>query len=83
MTILRTNAGINKEEGTGRIDAQIGFADALREIFLTALARYLPFRAWIRQETLYNPGSVTFDLRQCGQLPPHSPAQLSEESISC
>ena len=56
MNILRTNAGINKEEGTGRIDAQIGLADVLREIFLTALARYLPFRAWIRQETLYNPG---------------------------
>ena len=41
MNILRTNAGINKGEGTGRIDAQIGFADALRGIFLTALARYL------------------------------------------
>ena len=35
--------------------------------FLTALARYLQFRAWIRQETLYHPSSVTFDLRQCGQ----------------
>ena len=29
------------------------------------LARYLRFRTWIRQETLYNPSSVTFDLRQC------------------
>ena len=68
MTIERTIAGINKAKDAGRMDAKIGFADALRGIFITALARYLQFRAWIRQETWYNPGSVTFDLRQCAYI---------------
>ena len=45
--------------------AQIGFADTLRRIFLMALASYLQFRDWIRQETLLDRSSVTFDLRQC------------------
>ena len=26
-----------------------------------------PLRGWLRQETLYDRCSVTFDLRQCGQ----------------
>ena len=47
------------------MDAQIGFSDALRRIFPTALARYLPFRGWIRQETWRHRIAVTFDLRRC------------------
>ena len=42
-------------------NAQIGSADALRRIFPTALASYLQFRGWIRQETLCDRSSVTFD----------------------
>ena len=38
MTLARTNESINKSEGTGRIDAQIGFSDALRWVFLTMVA---------------------------------------------
>ena len=68
MTLWRTTAGINKAEDAGRagrMDAQIGSADALRRIFPTALASYLQFRDWIRQETLLDRSSVTFDVRQC------------------
>ena len=39
-------------------NAQIGSADALRRIFPTALASYLQFRGWIRQETRCNGMSV-------------------------
>ena len=35
--IMRTNAGINKAEDAGRMDAQIGFVDVLWWIFPTAL----------------------------------------------
>ena len=44
MTLARTTAGINKAEDAGRMDAQIGFAGALRRIFPTGLASYLQFR---------------------------------------
>ena len=47
MTIGRTTLGINKTEGAGRKDAQIGLAGALRRILPTALAAYLQFRGWI------------------------------------
>ena len=65
MNITRTKTGINKTEHAGREDAQIGFADALRWIFPTALARYVVFHGWIRQETLCDQSSATFDLRHC------------------
>ena len=45
-------------------NAEIRFADALRRIFPTALASYLPFRGWIRQEPLCDQSSSTFHLRQ-------------------
>ena len=64
MTLARTTMSINKAEDAGRAgrkDAQIGSADALRRIFPTALASYLQFRGWIRQETLCDRSSVTFD----------------------
>ena len=48
------------------MDAQIGFADALRRVFPTMVASYLPFRGWIRREILCGRSSVTFDLRQYG-----------------
>ena len=47
------------------MDALIGFADALQRIFPTTVASYLTFHGWIRQETLRNRSSVTFELRQC------------------
>ena len=65
MNLWRTNAGIKKAEDAGRKDAPIGFADALRWIFPPVLARYVVFHGWIRQETLCDRSSVTFDLRQC------------------
>ena len=46
-------------------NAQIGSADALRRIFPTALASYLQFRGWIRQDTRCNGMSVAVLLRQC------------------
>ena len=53
MTIVRTNAGINKAEDAGRNDSQIGFADALQRVLPTDAGQtYVPFRGWIRQETL-------------------------------
>ena len=65
IALARTTAGINKTEGTGSMDAPIGFADALRWIFPPVLARYVVFHGWIRQETLCDRSSVTFDLRLC------------------
>ena len=53
-------AGINQVGEIGRIDPQIGFADALQRVFPTTLASYLQFRDWIRQETLLDLSSVTF-----------------------
>ena len=41
------------------MDAQIGFADALRRIFPTALASS-PISRWVRHETLHDRMSVTF-----------------------
>ena len=43
MNIGRTNESINKAEDAGRIDAQIGFADALRRVFPTTVASYSRF----------------------------------------
>ena len=76
MALMRTTAGINKAEDAGATHGQIGFADALRWIFPPVLARYVVFHGWIRQETLCDRSSVTFDLRQCalGQV-----AQVVEE----
>ena len=48
------------------MDAQIGFADALRRVFPTMVASYLESRCWIDQEILCDRMSVIFDLRQCG-----------------
>ena len=42
------------------MDAQIGFADALRRVFPTMVASYLPFRGWIRRKTLSDPILLTF-----------------------
>ena len=42
-----------------------GFANGLQRVSPTAVARWLEFRGWIRQEILYGRSSVTFDLRQC------------------
>ena len=47
MTIVRTTVGVNKTEEAGATHVQIGFADALRRTFPTALASYLRFRDWI------------------------------------
>ena len=41
------------------------FADVLQRVLPTTLVRRFPFRGWIRQETLCDRRSVTFDLRQC------------------
>ena len=42
------------------MDAQIGFADGLRRVFPTMVASYLPFRGWIRRETLSDQMLLTF-----------------------
>ena len=63
---VRTTAGINKAEDGGRMDTEIGFADALQRVFPTTVSSDLPFRGWICQETLCDGSPVTFDLRQCG-----------------
>ena len=47
MTIGRTTTGINKAADAGRMDAQIGFADALQRVLPTRLASHLQFRGWI------------------------------------
>ena len=41
MTIGRSTAGINKAEDAGEKDAQIGFDDALRRVFLATVASSL------------------------------------------
>ena len=51
MILERTTASINKAEDAGRTDAPIGFDDALRRVFQTALPS-LDSRGWIDQETL-------------------------------
>ena len=38
MTLERSTAGINKAEEAGKMDAQIGFADALQLAFPTTVA---------------------------------------------
>ena len=60
MTLGRTTAGINKTEHAGRMDAQIGFVDALQRVFPTTAAKFLAFSGWIRQETLCDRMSTTF-----------------------
>ena len=81
MTLGRSKSGINKAVDAGRKDAQIGFADALGRIFPTALARYLLFRGGIRQETLCDRSSVTFDMRQCVNHLHWRPAGIGVEQI--
>ena len=54
MNLGRTTAGINKAEDVGKMDAQIGFADALRRIFPTAAAGYLTFHGSVLQEATGN-----------------------------
>ena len=68
MNPVRITAGINKTQHAGRMDAQIGFTDALWRTFPTSLASYLQFRDWIRQETLLDRSSVIFDVRQCAGM---------------
>ena len=38
-SIMRSKVGINKVEDAERMDAQIGFADALQRVFPTAVTR--------------------------------------------
>ena len=45
MTIERTNAGINKMEGAGKMDAQIMSAKALQLVLPTTVASYSNFVA--------------------------------------
>ena len=40
--------------------AQTRFADALQRVLPTTVARFLPFRGWICQETLYDRSLATF-----------------------
>ena len=49
------------------MDAQIGLADALQRVFPTTVVSHLAFCGWIRQETLWDPSSATFDLTQRGR----------------
>ena len=42
MTLMRSTSGINKAEDAGRIDPQIGFADALRRLLPTTMASLSP-----------------------------------------
>ena len=42
MTLVRINESINKAEDAGRIDSQIGFADALRRLLPTTMASLSP-----------------------------------------
>ena len=44
MTTVRITAGINNAEDAGRMDPQIGFADALRRVFPTTVVTYLECR---------------------------------------
>ena len=60
MNPVRTTTGIKKAADAGRMDTQIGFAKALWRVFPTTVASYLPFRGWIRRDTLCDQISVTF-----------------------
>ena len=60
MTLMRTNAGINKTEHAGRKDAQIGSTDAFQRVLPTTVVRHLQFRGWICQWARYERMSVTF-----------------------
>ena len=48
MNLERITAGINKAEDAGKMDPQIGFADALRGVVPTTVASQLGFRGWVR-----------------------------------
>ena len=52
------------------MDAQIGFADALRRASLMTLAKPLEFHGWICQETLCGRISVTFLNEVTGEVVP-------------
>ena len=54
MPLMRTMTGINKAEDGGRKDAQIRFADALRQVFPTTVASYLTFHGSVHQEATRN-----------------------------
>ena len=45
MTIMRSTSGINKAEDAGRMDAHIGFSDALRRAFPTMVSSFSNFAA--------------------------------------
>ena len=62
---VRTNECISRAEDAGTAHVKIRFSDALRRVFPTMVASYLPFRGRICQETSCDRSSVTFDLRQC------------------
>ena len=68
MTLERTTAGINK----GRTPAgRTGKSSPPRRCGGSSRRPwpgFLAFRGWIRQETLCDRSSVTFDLRQCTQM---------------
>ena len=53
MTLMRTMTGINKAEDGGRKDAQIRFADALRQVFPTTVASFT-FHGSVHQEATRN-----------------------------
>ena len=63
MTIGRSNSGINKAEDDGTARGQISSTDALQRVLPTTVSSF-EFRGWVRQETLRDRSSVTFDLRQ-------------------
>ena len=69
MTFRRSRQGRNKTEDIERKDAQIGFVDALRQVFPTTVVSHLAFRARICRNPLCGRSSVTFDLRQCAAGP--------------
>ena len=63
MTLWRTTAGINKAEDSGRMDAQIRFADALRWVLLTTVASTISIVAVDLPGAWSDRSSGTFDLR--------------------
>ena len=75
MTLGRIRWGINKTED--RHDERANLVRRCVVVVLpTTLAIYLQFRDWIRQETLLDLSSVTFDVRQCAFVrSPHRPAR--------
>ena len=66
MNLVRTTAGINKAEDAGGWTPPNQVRRCVAAVFPTTVVSYFRFRGWICQETLYDCGSVTFDLRQCG-----------------